>query len=84
MQFIIGLYITVLCLIVNINSEELETESRVRENKARKFEKFIFLIFQKLYHYFEIILVPVFQVVKFPNDICIVSGGSKNGTCYTS
>merc|ERR1712141_484280 len=52
----------VLCLVVNINSEELETESRVRGNKA----------------------LPVFQVVKFPNDICIINKGSKNGTCYTS
>ena len=29
-------------------------------------------------------VVPVFQVVRFPNDICIVSGGAKNGTCYTA
>lgn len=29
-------------------------------------------------------LLPVFQVVKFPNDACAVSGGSKNGTCYTA
>jgi len=28
--------------------------------------------------------LPVFQVVKFPNDACSVTGGSKNGTCYTS
>jgi len=28
-------------------------------------------------------LLPVFQVVKFPNDPCTVSG-SKNGTCYTA
>merc|ERR1711899_310543 len=27
-------------------------------------------------------VLPVFQVVKFPNDIC--SGSSLNGTCYTS
>lgn len=25
-----------------------------------------------------------FQIVKFPNDPCNVSGGTKNGTCYTS
>merc|ERR1711893_173748 len=25
-----------------------------------------------------------FQIVKFPNDPCIVTGGTKNGTCYTS
>lgn len=29
-------------------------------------------------------LLPVFQVVKFPNDACAVTGGSKNGTCYTA
>jgi hypothetical protein len=29
-------------------------------------------------------LLPVFQVVKFPNDPCSVTGGSKNGTCYTA
>jgi len=29
-------------------------------------------------------LLPVFQVVKFPNDACSVTGGSKNGTCYTA
>lgn len=29
-------------------------------------------------------LLPVFQVVRFPNDPCVVSGGSKNGTCYTA
>jgi len=28
--------------------------------------------------------LPVFQVVKFPNDACAVTGGSKNGTCYTT
>jgi len=28
--------------------------------------------------------LPVFQVVKFPNDACSVTGGSKNGTCYTA
>ena len=28
--------------------------------------------------------VPVFQVVRFPNDPCIVDEGSKNGTCYTA
>merc|ERR1711936_1233074 len=28
-------------------------------------------------------LLPVFQVVRFPNDPCAVVGGSKNGTCYT-
>merc|ERR1740129_2111831 len=27
-------------------------------------------------------ILPVFQVVKFPNDIC--SGASRNGTCYTA
>jgi hypothetical protein len=31
-----------------------------------------------------IISVPVFQVVRFPNDICVISGGTKNGTCYTA
>ena len=32
------------------------------------------------------LLVPVsmFQVVRFPNDPCVISGGSKNGTCYTA
>lgn len=30
------------------------------------------------------VLVPVFQVVRFPNDPCYVGGGSKNGTCYTA
>merc|ERR1712209_190879 len=25
-----------------------------------------------------------FQIVKFPNDPCIISGGTKNGTCYTA
>ena len=29
-------------------------------------------------------LVPVFQVVRFPNDPCYVTGASKNGTCYTA
>jgi hypothetical protein len=29
-------------------------------------------------------VLPVFQVVKFPNDACSVTGGSKNGTCYTT
>lgn len=28
-------------------------------------------------------VLPVFQVVRFPNDPCVVSGGTKNGTCYT-
>merc|ERR1712223_2380369 len=27
-------------------------------------------------------VLPIFQVVKFPNDIC--SGSSYNGTCYTA
>merc|ERR1712110_92732 len=27
-------------------------------------------------------VLPVFQVVKFPNDVC--SGTSRNGTCYTA
>merc|ERR1712004_566559 len=26
----------------------------------------------------------IFQVVKFPNIPCEVTGGTKNGTCYTS
>jgi len=29
-------------------------------------------------------LLPVFQVVRFPNDPCEISAGSKNGTCYTA
>jgi len=29
-------------------------------------------------------LLPVFQIVRFPNDPCAVTGGSKNGTCYTA
>ena len=33
---------------------------------------------------FYFILVPVFQVVRFPNDACEISGGSYNGTCYTA
>jgi len=28
--------------------------------------------------------LPVFQVVRFPNEICLVTEGSKNGTCYTA
>ena len=28
--------------------------------------------------------MPVFQVVRFPNDGCEVAGGSRNGTCYTA
>merc|ERR1712062_763652 len=27
-------------------------------------------------------LLPIFQVVKFPNDVC--TGGSRNGTCFTA
>jgi len=29
-------------------------------------------------------ILPVFQVVRFPNDVCVISGGAKNGTCYTA
>lgn len=29
-------------------------------------------------------ILPVFQVVRFPNDVCAISGGTKNGTCYTA
>jgi len=29
-------------------------------------------------------LLPVFQVVRFPNDPCIIGSSSKNGTCYTA
>jgi len=29
-------------------------------------------------------LLPVFQIVRFPNDPCEVSSGTKNGTCYTA
>jgi len=29
-------------------------------------------------------VLPIFQVVRFPNDACIISGGAKNGTCYTA
>lgn len=28
-------------------------------------------------------LISAFQIVKFPNDPCVVSNGGKNGTCYT-
>ena len=27
-------------------------------------------------------ILPIFQVVKFPNDVC--NGGTRNGTCYTA
>ena len=37
-----------------------------------------------LFGLFYFILVPVFQVVRFPNDACEISGGSYNGTCYTA
>lgn len=29
-------------------------------------------------------ILPVFQIVRFPNDACVISGGTKNGTCYTA
>lgn len=29
-------------------------------------------------------ILPVFQVVRFPNTGCVISGGTKNGTCYTA
>merc|ERR1711981_479035 len=29
-------------------------------------------------------VLPVFQIVRFPNDPCAVVGGPKNGTCYTA
>jgi len=29
-------------------------------------------------------VLPVFQVVRFPNDPCVIAGGTKNGTCYTA
>jgi len=29
-------------------------------------------------------VLPIFQVVRFPNDPCIISSGTKNGTCYTA
>merc|ERR1712226_160333 len=29
-------------------------------------------------------LLPVFQVVRFPNDPCVIGSSSKNGTCYTA
>merc|ERR1711963_235015 len=29
-------------------------------------------------------VLPIFQVVRFPNDICVISGGTKKGTCYTA
>jgi hypothetical protein len=29
-------------------------------------------------------LLPIFQVVRFPNDACLATTASKNGTCYTA
>ena len=37
-------------------------------------------LWDKIFTFF--FAVPLFQVVSFPNDIC--TGGSKNGTCYTT
>ena len=53
----------------------------VNINKCGKKNPLIGLYRETNFLYFS---VAIFQVVKFPNVPCEVSGGNKNGTCYTS
>ena len=63
------------------NPENLMT-SFMNAAKLRKFARknvpVLYLLFMDIFS------VPVFQVVRFPNDPCVISGGEKNGTCYTA
>ena len=70
-----------LTSIVSIKAEEEKSD---RKAKICKFILFfaLSLKFNKIFVYF--FSVPIFQVVRFPNDICVIDGGSKNGTCYTA
>ena len=70
-----------------VNSEETG-ENNPRKSKVCKYGFKLPPYFPDISMYvntsdFFQISVPVFQVVRFPNDICVVSG-TKNGTCYTA
>ena len=61
--------------------------------KQQGMEKFVCLLYElptcpytadMIFITFFSLIVPVFQVVRFPNDACAISGGAKNGTCYTA
>ena len=55
-------------------------ESRVSKRNLRN-RSFLKKKKKKVFQYC-ILVLPIFQVVRFPNDVC--TGTSRNGTCYTA
>ena len=39
-------------------------------------------VLTKFLFYFIFLVLPIFQVVRFPNDVC--TGTTRNGTCFTA
>ena len=75
-------------LLILINQIDTSLANETRNSKVCKFQLstdvYILKYQNKNYYLCTSLTVPVFQVVRFPNDVCIVSAGAKNGTCYTA
>ena len=65
-------------VLVLVDSSLAADEGR---KAKRKDWKSVFSTYVQL-NYSLFAVLPIFQVVKFPNDVC--SGGSRNGTCFTA
>ena len=76
-------------LLVFVNQIDTSLAKEPRNSKVCKFQfsthvlLTYFLKYEKKKTSTTSLTVPVFQVVRFPNDVCI-SSGAKNGTCYTT
>ena len=75
----------VLALFTILHVQALkDVEDTSADDKSRISKRITLKIIAILYTYNVIFIsvLPIFQVVRFPNDVC--SGSTRNGTCFTA
>ena len=78
MKLHLGTLLFLFC--VTVYALEEEAESRVGKRNHSNFLLFHNITFN--FFLFSLLVLPIFQVVRFPNDVC--TGTTRNGTCFTA
>ena len=82
MKLHLGTLLFLFCVTVYALEEEADSEGKSRVGKRNHSN---FLLFHNItfnFFLFSLLVLPIFQVVRFPNDVC--TGKTRNGTCFTA
>ena len=64
--------------VKDVEDTKTEDKSRISKRITLRIFAFSYILYNTIF----ISVLPIFQVVRFPNDVC--AGSTRNGTCFTA